>query len=200
MTKATERNAPYSMFKHLQISPNKKIPPMNEMMMPTVGELRNRPRFNTISSADASLIERTFKEVLVEEDDLLQSVIIPGHITLEYRQAYRKIFSPRLTLNLESLDEGTEGTMMRGMYSPDPGIWTLFMFLYTAFGFGLFVVLIVGSSYYSLDKDTDILWLSVVFSIGLLAVYGTAKFGQFLAKDQTRYLEYIVKQVMKKLP
>ena len=173
---------------------------MNDRMMPTVGELRNRPRFNTLSAAKSSLIEDTFRSILLTEDDRLQSVIIPGHITLEYKPAYRKIFSPRLTLNLEPLESEEEGTMMRGMYSPDPGIWTLFMFLYTAFGFGLFAVLIIGSSYYSLDKDSNIMWLSVVFSAGLLGVYGVAKFGQLLAKEQTLYLDGIVHKVMERLP
>ena len=56
-------------------------------------------------------------------------------------QKARKLWSPYLSIQVE---EGENGTILRGRYGPHPEVWTLFMFLYAAVGFLAVMGLMLG--------------------------------------------------------
>lgn len=154
---------------------------------------RIRPRFRLVSPVSQPELLAKFKSQLAEADSPCLGIVIPGHVTLKIPAKGRHFWSPQLDLTLE--DEG-EGTLLRGLYGPSPGVWSFFALAYLALGLGLFFLLVVAFSAYSLGNDTNVLWWVPVFlGIGV-GLYFMSQMGQKLGADQLFTLHHFTEQVL----
>jgi hypothetical protein len=115
--------------------------------------------------------------------------VIPGHANLEMPPGEQRLWSPRLSLSYEAKESG--GVRIRGLYGPAPGVWTLFMFLYTTVGFGVFLVGLWGMVLISLGEPAPMLWMIPLFLAGGLGLWLFARLGQQFSRHQRQVLHRV---------
>lgn len=158
-------------------------------MRPT---MRIRPRFSVLIDGLPEVLDDTIKSRLSEEDFTVVGQAMPGHLTLLIPVNNRKWWSPRLTISIEKEDNRSR---VRGMYSPDPGLWTMFMFLYSVFGFGFVIALMWGSSQWALDQGISVLIYAVILLVLFGGTWLVARFGRRLSYDQIKELHSEAEQI-----
>jgi len=145
--------------------------------------VRMRPRFRLESTMSPEEIGEAIRAELKREESMVRGTVITGHIELSMKEQYRKPWSPILTLEIIPGEEG-RGSIVKGLYGPAPGIWTLFMFLYITGGFSIFILLFWGLAYYSLDRPAPMLWGIIPALLLLFGLWLSAKTGQRLSSHQ----------------
>ncbi len=154
---------------------------------------RIRPRFKHLSNYSSKEIQHIIETHLDESNATCTGSISPGFITLKIPQEDRHYWSPQLTLSIE---EQQEGSIIRGLYGPNPKVWSMFMFSYTAIGSIAFFIAIIGFSNYSLGVDAKILWFLPLL-IGLaLGLYIVAQIGQKTGAQQMFTLHHFYEDVL----
>jgi hypothetical protein len=100
---------------------------------------------------------------------------LDDHVWINFGKENRKYYAPHLHLELVRKDKKT--TYIRGLYGPDPQIWTFFMFLHFFIALGFVLLSMLAYSHFSLNK-------SIVLEIGLLIFFVCSWFGlYFFAKS-----------------
>jgi len=159
------------------------------------GHIGFRPRFNKVTSMRPEEVVASIKDILAEQGCPVSGEAMTGHASIELPADQKQLWSPRLTITIEEGPEG-KGSRVRGMYSPEPGIWTLFMFLYTTIGFTIFVLLMWGSSLWALGADASVLWWVPILSILFLAIWLFARIGQRLSRHQIAILHQQIERAL----
>jgi len=148
---------------------------------------RIRPRFQIVSpESEAELVQR-LRQRVAEGECACRVSIIPGFIVLKIPADARHYWSPQLSLSLE---ETEEGTLIRGLYGPNPTIWAMFAFLYGAIGLLALFIGIVGLSAKSLGNPAPVLWALPVLGVAAVVLYVIAQTGQKLGAEQTFTLHH----------
>ncbi len=158
---------------------------------------RVRPRFRQETSLEVEAVKERIQSRLHQPDCPCQGYIVPGfhtHITLKIPKQEQHYWSPQLHLTLEAKAEG--GTLIRGLYGPNPSVWGMF-----AFGYGVLIALftftaIIGFSLWSLKMDTTILWFLPIIVVLLAGLYMVAQFGQKLGAEQTFALHHFYEETL----
>lgn len=160
---------------------------------------------------EVRLLLRFYKNVDLNRDAILQkfenfkklndanySIKTSGtHIWLNIIGIQKKYYSPHLHLELETHDENKNQTHIRGLFGPDPTLWTFFMFLHFIIA-GVFLIF-CGILYanYILKKPltTDYIVLGLMaFSWFLL--YFIARQIRHNGNDQMHELEKLFQKIM----
>lgn len=106
---------------------------------------------------------------------------VEGHITLAIPTIDRHFWSPQLSLSFE---ETEEGTIIRGLYGPNPTVWAIFFFGYIALGILALFALVAGSSQWMLGMGAPILWAIPVCAVVALVMYFVAQAGQKMGAEE----------------
>jgi hypothetical protein len=141
-------------------------------------------------------IQALIEEGLTKEGCDCTATVSPGFIVLRIPPEERHYWSPQLTITLEETEE--EGTVIRGLYGPNPTVWAMFFYGYAALGIlGLFTAM-VGTSQWMLKKPAPILWALPVFAGLALILYVIAQTGQKLGAEQTFTLHHFYEDTVGK--
>jgi len=146
---------------------------------------RIRPRFRLELPGSIEDVQARIQAGLSRPDAPCQGIMRTGYAALALPKADQHYWSPRLTLSLEPSEAGCE---VSGLYGPRPEVWTMFMFLYGLMAFGVIMVGLVGLSYATLGKNTDILWLLPIFLLAWGGLYLVSYSGQKLGEKQMHVL------------
>lgn len=143
--------------------------------------LKLRPRCKFTSPMSVAEVMDSILNKLKQPSENIYGSILLNHAYLKIQEDKQHYWSPELHITVE---ETAEGSLIRGVAGPEPKIWTMFMFFYTA----VIVLFIFGSamgvSQWSLNMDAPWLW-SMPASLGAwLLVFGAAKYGQYKGNDQ----------------
>jgi hypothetical protein len=142
---------------------------------------RIRPRFKHLSSLSISELEKLVSQKLAGQNEV-KGDQLTGHVYLKIPVADRHFWSPQLHITLEKAESGT---LIRGLYGPNPTVWAIFFFGYVLLGLSFFFLGMWGLSQLSLGIESEILWLLPVIG-GLAGVlYLIAQTGQKLGVEQT---------------
>ena len=152
-----------------------------------------RPRFEAELPVKQADVIQKLKKGLTQPDAPCIGLATTGFATIKLPEKDRHYWSPQLSVMLEDLEE-KEGTLLRGLYSPAPAVWTMFVFFYAIIGFALLVIAIIGFSRLSLDMSAPILWWLPDQCILLLSIYLVSFFGQKLGHDQMETLHTFLEQ------
>lgn len=156
-----------------------------------------------------SLRYRFDKVVTKSYDDILKScqqlketfepdykIKVSGHhIWFYIGLLHREKHSPHLHLEIEKMEDGN--TFIRGLYGPDPVLWTLFMFLHFVVA-GLFVIFsMIAFSKWSLDQPFgfDLLVMFAMVNSWFL-LYFIARLNRKKGLNQARELEVLMERVL----
>lgn len=154
---------------------------------------RIRPRIRVQSPLTSEEIIMGLKTALNAPDSSCEGSAVPGFASIYPCKKEQHFWSPQLTLTLESVEQGT---LVRGLYGPQPTVWTMFVFVYFFLGFCAVMALLIGLSYWSLGKFSFWLWLSPLFGLLFLSMYAVAYSGQKLGQKQMTRLHRLVESVL----
>ncbi len=150
---------------------------------------RIRPRIRVETPYSVDEIHDRIKCRLKDEAHLCHGQLTQGFATIFPPPEEQHFWSPQLTLTMEELPQGS---LVRGLYGPQPSVWTMFVFFYSFIGFVTMIVAMTGLSFWSLGKPSAILWWVPVLLLLFLSLYLTAYFGQRLGhKQMTRLHRFI---------
>ncbi|WP_367754972.1 hypothetical protein [Flavobacterium sp. WC2430] len=105
--------------------------------MDTENEITLRLRFQKDSKENSSSILLKFENYSKMKSDNFTIKTSDNHIWLDIVPAKRKYWTPHLHLELEPKSDSE--THIRGLYGPDPTLWTFFMFLHFIIA-GIFLI------------------------------------------------------------
>lgn len=151
---------------------------------------RIRPRFKVELDKSVNQIVEPLKNALAAENADCVGKAYKEIIVLKLPVAERHFWSPQLRITMEEVEE--KKTLMRGLYGPNPEVWTLFVFGYSIIGFAAFVIAIVGFSRLALQESATILWLLPVLILLCSSLYLVAYLGQKASRDQMMQLQHFL--------
>jgi len=164
---------------------------MNSIVKQPVAGYKVRPRFKIETSYSVEELKKKLQDGLHQEDASCIGIINPGYATIYIPRKDQHYWSPQLNLTFE---ETEKGSVLRGLYSPRPTVWTMFVFFYSIIGLGVLFIAVMGLSYLMLGKPAAILWWVPVLLLIFLSLYLVAHFGQKLGEEQMIILhEFTVK-------
>lgn len=153
---------------------------------------RIRPRIRVQLPLKEEDIVAGLKTALDAPDSSCEGTAVKGFASIFPRKEEQHFWSPQLTLIFEAVEQGT---LLRGLYGPQPTVWTMFVFVYVVLGFSSVMALLMGLSYWSLGKVTFWLWLSPLLSVLILSMYAVAYSGQKLGQKQMTRLHRFIESV-----
>jgi hypothetical protein len=157
--------------------------------------LRLRPRFSVESPLSMQDLISRIQTAIKRENSPICGEAMIGHATIKLPPDQILPWTPRITMTLEPLPN-EKGTLVRGMFSPEPTIWTFFMFLYVIMGFSLLIVLMWGGSLYALDEEAGVLWLAPLLALGMLAIWIFSRVGQKMSAPQMAFLHQELETIL----
>ena len=157
---------------------------------------RVRPRFNQIINKEPTQIKDLIKSTLEGSKLSITANYLPNQVTLRISENEKHYWSPQLNLTLEKHDDGTR---IRGLYGPNPSVWAIFFFSYSALSIiGLFAGMVILSQYM---LKTPYWWV-VPFTVVLgVIIYIIAQTGQKIGAEQMFTLHHFYEETLgKKVP
>lgn len=109
-------------------------------------------------------------------------VLDAGRIELTVSDADRHVWSPQLTIDVESVDE--EHARLTARFGPHPHIWTLYVWLYALSVFFAIACAVWGASQSILGRSPWALYLTPIAVVFAGLVYGASFVGQGLGSEQ----------------
>ena len=152
-----------------------------------------------------------FKEsVLLSKEDLLSRmdglqkqykqdyrfVRSEEHIWIHYPKQREAIFTPHL--HLEIVDDESKQTIIKGLYSPNSGYWTLFMFLHFILATVFIALGIIAYSKLVMDDAySHYLYLMLAVTLIWIGLYFFARYNRKKGLPQAYELEKLFREWIK---
>ncbi len=140
-----------------------------------------RPRFQVQSPMKAAEIVQRIKDHLKVRKSDCQGTTAVGYAIITVPERERHFWSPHLTITIEDQEVGS---LVRGLYTPAPTAWTMFVFFYTVIGLTMLVFLLYGLSCYSLGQPATALWWALALALLFLSIYLVSYSGQKFGRRQ----------------
>ena len=158
-----------------------------------MSSFRIRPRFKVISKETKENIQSNIITQIQKQESKCIAQQIPGLIILKIPEPERHFWSPELSLTFEKKGEGT---LIRGLYGPKPGIWSFFSFGYIGLAVFSFFAGIFGLAQLGLNQEAPILWTIPIFATIAISIYLIAQFGQKVGVEQTFQLHHFFEETL----
>lgn len=160
-----------------------------------LNSIRNRPRFKILTSLGGNEFLELLKKASDKNADYFKSNINKAESYIEIKTLTQPYWKPRLSLRFEE-EEGKH--YIRGMFGPNPIVWTFVMFLYILFGtlfvfFGTFYASVINT------KTSDFQWTGIVALlsfIGILILFISIKIQQKRAKPEMKMLRKFAEDLL----
>jgi len=153
-----------------------------------------RPSFERFVPVEPAMVQRNFRETVAASNRGYVGQFYPNHIIINVPPSQSHFWSPQLSLDLESRDGGT---LIRGLYSPRPSVWTMYMALYAIVGFSGLIGLFFGVSQWSLGMNAYALWSGPAAAVLGGCVYSLSLVGQWLSQDQIAALQSFAQSALR---
>jgi hypothetical protein len=158
-------------------------------------QIQLRPRFEKIVPKSIGDITENAKKLSnsLKPDYVINN--LDEHIWIYIGKENRKVYTPHLHLELEELPSGE--TKIKGLFGPEPGLWTMFMFLHFAVA-GIFTIFgVFAYSNWSLGQPFGIhLVIMLLMIISWFSLYFTARSNRKKGMPQARELEKVMNQLL----
>ncbi len=159
-------------------------------------QIQLRPRFEKIVPKSITAITNQAKSLSqsLKPDYILNH--LDDHIWIYMGKANKKTYSPHLHLELEELENGN--TKVKGLFGPEPGLWTMFMFLHFGVA-GIFIIFgVIAYSNWSLGQPFGMpLAVMLLMIIAWFSLYFTARSNRKKGMPQARELEKVMEKLWK---
>ena len=159
-----------------------------------MSSFRIRPRFKHLVSKPATEVEIDILHALETTQEIYTAGFVQGHTHLLIPVKERHFWSPQLQLSTESTEEGT---IIRGLYGPNPTVWGLFFFGYITLGMAFFFSSFWGLTKWSLGQPATVLWALPFIALAALILYLIAQMGQKVGAEQMFRLHHFYEEIFK---
>jgi hypothetical protein len=146
-----------------------------------MSSFRIRPRFRQHVKASFDEIKDDMEKGLVKNNNPYAVTYLPNQITLRILPDERHFWSPQLNITLEEKDDGT---LIRGLYGPNPSLWAMFFFAYSALGVIILFAGMVVLSQLSLGMEAPLWWVLPVCASLIIIIYIIAQTGQKIGAQE----------------
>ncbi|MFV1884507.1 MAG: hypothetical protein ACMZ7B_08470 [Balneola sp.] len=150
-----------------------------------------RPRIRFESPYSPEQLHRKLKEQLAKPEVECEGQVLPGFATFYPLKKDQHYWSPQLTIHFE---QSETGSLIRGLYGPQPTVWTMFMFFYSLIGFITLIAAMVSLSYWSLGQESIIFWSVPALILVFLSLYLVAYLGQKFGHQQIVYIHRFLEE------
>ena len=158
-------------------------------------QIQLRPRFEKVVPKSVIAITDTVQSLKnsFKPDYIINNM--DEHIWIYIGKENKKIYSPHLHLELEELDNGD--TKIKGLFGPEPGLWTMFMFLHFVVA-GIFIIFgVFAYSNWSLGQPFGIhLAIMILMIIAWFSLYFTARNNRKKGMPQAYELEKVMEEML----
>jgi hypothetical protein len=156
--------------------------------MDATNEIRLRLRFYKDVNENIESVRQKFEQFKLTGSKDYHLKTKHNHIWMNIAESKREYWSPHLHLELEPKENNE--THIRGLFGPDPTLWTLFMFLHFMVA-GIFVIFstIAYSDYVLQQPITTDLIVMLLMVIVWFLLYFIAKQIRFRGNGQMNELE-----------
>lgn len=158
-----------------------------------MSSFRVRPRFKHLSPKSSDVLFGEFQSIISNNPKLTVTNTVTGHLTIKIPEAERHFWSPELNLTFEQTEEGT---IVRGLYGPNPAVWAIFFFGYVFIGLLFTGLGMWGFVQHNLGLSSDVLWSLPFLAAAALALYMVAQFGQKIGAEQMYRLHYFYEEAI----
>jgi hypothetical protein len=150
-----------------------------------------RPRFKIQTEVSVDDVLTKIGDALKADNPKCIGKVNHNFITLNIPIVEQHYWSPQLALTVDTEDDKTT---IRGVYSPRPTVWTMFVFFYSIIGLAIMVLGTLGLSYLMLDKPADVFWWVLVLIVVFLSLYMVSYFGQRMGHSQMETLHHFFEE------
>ncbi len=159
-------------------------------------QIQLRPRFERITHKS---MEAITKRVISLGEKLNPHFVLKQldeHLWISIGSENKKYYSPHLHIEFEPLEDGT--TKVKGLFGPEPALWTLFMFLHFVVA-GIFIIFGVFSySNWSLRQPYGIhILIMLLMVIAWFSLYFIARSNRKKGMPQAYELEKVMEELLK---
>ncbi len=152
-----------------------------------------RPRFRFEIADTPEDVKQKIQNALDTESNILKGNIVKDYVVLKIPESQQHYWSPQLSLEIEATNDGSR---IRGLYGPKPGVWTMFVFFYSFIGFLTMLGLIFGLSQMMLKMEPYGLWAVPAGTVILVGLFIISKIGQRLGMDQMHQLKVFLDEAL----
>jgi len=161
-------------------------------MSDLTNEIVLRPRFRITLRTSLEELEAIFDTDPVNHLSIKR---LDEHIFVKFKKPETTFWTPQLHLELSSFEEGVSN--IRGVFGPNPTLWTFFMFLHFGVGTVFIILAIFAYSNYSLGKDITLWSVGMFFLVVIwFALYAFGRLGRAKGKGQMEQLKQFVRDTI----
>ncbi len=157
-----------------------------------------RPSFERSLPGAGEIFFQLLREALDRGECPCRGKVFEDHAILEIREKDQHYWSPHLGLMVLPPEKEGGLSVLKGRFSPNPGVWTLFVAIYALLGIAAMAGLVYGLAQWSMDEGP---WAFLVIpaAVGLAAfTYGAAFIGQGLGAEQMFFLRSFTERVLER--
>ncbi len=153
-----------------------------------MADLQMRPRFVVPLRCDQQTVVDTLREHVGDAEPPLEGSFESSHCVLRIPETRRAFWSPELDLTFEPIESEDElpssGIRVRCLFTPRPGVWTGFAFVYAALGAVGLVAGMYGVAQLTLGQTPEGLAAALGALLLIAGIYAASFIGQGLAAQQ----------------
>lgn len=124
--------------------------------------------------------------------------ILDNHVWIGVAFNEKKYYSPTLHLEFEPVENSNE-TRVRGLFGPEPSLWTLFMFLHFVVA-GIFIMFMAFAySNWTMQQPMALdIFMMILMVVAWFLLYFIARLNRQRGLPQARAIEKLVNEVFEK--
>lgn len=150
-----------------------------------------RPTFRIPVEGDGRAVMERIHAKLRRPEPRFTGQVLKRHAYLQLPRGQRSVLSPYLNLQLFETDTGT---VLRGRFSPHPGVWTGFMLVYGVLAMLALTGLMFGWAQTTVDEYAWGFWAVPICAALGAFVYGAAVIGQGLTASEMHDMRCFVER------
>ena len=158
-----------------------------------MAELALRPRYRFVSNHSHKTLSSALQNALSSQHQFNWNHA-KSHMIVSMARPRKHFWSPEMDISFDELDSGQSG--IRILIGPAAGIWTLFMFLYTAASVMAIGGLVLGYSQQVLDQQAWGWWFVPAAMVMAGFIYIAGRYGRYRARCQMHELKYFFDQAL----
>lgn len=158
-------------------------------------QIQLRPRFEKIVTKPVNAIKEAAESLKSSKKPNYIINLLDDHIWIYIGNENKKTYSPHLHLELEALVNGN--TKVKGLFGPEPALWTMFMFLHFVVA-GIFIIFgVFAYSNWSLGQPSGIhITIMLLMIIAWFSLYFTARSNRKKGMPQAHELEKLMEEML----
>jgi len=164
--------------------------------MSTTNDIILRPRFKFHLNHDHEVLLNLFEDTKATQSNFIVSRV-DDHIFIKIPKDKQHFWSPQLHLEINK-EYNEEGSIIYGLFGPNPTVWTLFMFIHFLVA-GLFIAFAIWTYVnWTLDKDYAIqLFISLLTIVIWFVLYFGGRIGKRTGMNQMHELHHFMRDTLR---